>query len=187
MMPAVLDYTINGRVMQRNGNDDPLMAPHGIYRAQGDDNWVAVAVATDGQWRSLCAVLGRDDLAGLPAAERLAQRRQLDEVVSAWTAQRTMGEAMACLQQAGVPSHQAQNSGEAFDDPQLKHRQHFQLVPHSAMGETWVEGSRLHLSRTPAVVGQPPMLGEHSWEVLTGILGYDDDHAGQLAAAGIVE
>lgn len=183
----MLDYTVNGRIMQRNGNDDPCMAPHGTYRAQGVDNWVAIAVADDHQWRSLCAVLGRDDLARLSLDERLTRRRELDEVVTTWTSQRSMGETMERLQQVGVPAHQLQSTSEAFEDPQLAHREHFCQVPHGAMGETWVEGTRLRLSRTPAIAGSPPMLGEHSWQVLTEILGYDDDHASRLAAAGIIE
>ena len=61
-------------------------------------------------------------------------------------------------------------------------------VPHAAMGTTWVEGPRLRLSRTPAAVERgAPTLGEHSWEVLTEVLGYDDDRAAGLAAAGIFE
>jgi benzylsuccinate CoA-transferase BbsF subunit len=187
MLPAVLDYTVNGRVMQRNGNDDPYLAPHGIYPSAGDDRWVAVAVSTDEQWRSLCRLLDRMDLVRLSLPDRLARRQELDEVVAAWTTHRTMGEAMTCLQDARIPAHQVQNSVEAFEDPQLAHREHFRRVPHGAMGETWVEGTRLRFSRTPGTAGQPPMLGEHSWDVLTTILGYDDEKAGLLAAAGIIE
>jgi crotonobetainyl-CoA:carnitine CoA-transferase CaiB-like acyl-CoA transferase len=187
MLPAILDYGVNGRIMQRSGNDDPYLAPHGIYPSAGDDHWVAVAVANDSQWRALCDVLGRSDLSGMGVDERLARRRELDEVVAAWTSARRMGEAMACLQRVGVPSHQVQNTVEAFEDPQLRHREHFCQVPHAAMGQTWVEGTRLRLSRTPGVAGPPPTLGEHSWEVLTEILGYGDDKAGLLAAAGVIE
>ncbi len=187
MLPAVLDYTVNGRVMQRKGNDDPYLAPHGIYQAQGEDQWVAVVVASDDHWRSLCGVLDRDDLVGLSLEERLARRRDLDDLIAGWTSQRSSTEVMKHLQQVGVPAHEVQGIAEAFHDPQLIHRQHFHQVPHAAMGETWVEGPRLRLSRTPGIAGTPPTLGEHSWQVLTEILGYDDDRAGQLAAAGIIE
>ena len=88
---------------------------------------------------------------------------------------------------AGVPSHEVQGVNSAFRDPQLIHREHFRQVPHAAMGETWVEGPRLRLSRTPGHAGSPPTLGEHSWQVLTEVLGYDDARAGRLAAAGIIE
>jgi crotonobetainyl-CoA:carnitine CoA-transferase CaiB-like acyl-CoA transferase len=186
LTPAVLDHTVNGRVLERIGNDDPLLAPHGVYPAQGDDQWVAVAVEDDDQWRALCGELGRPDLADLPVGERRTRRRHLDELVTAWTADRSAGEAEAKLQAAGVAAHQVQGSAEAYADPQLHHRGHFLQVPHGAMGTTWVEGSRLRLSRTPALIDRgAPTLGEHSWEVLTGILGYDDDRAAELAVAGI--
>lgn len=188
LAPAVLDHTVNGRVMERLGNDDPVLAPHGVYPASGEDQWVAVAAGNDQQWRNLCQELGRPDLAPLSACERRQQRRQLDEVVSQWTARCTPAEAAQRLQAVGVAAHPVQGSAEAFADAQLRHRGHFVEVPHSAMGRTWVEGPRWRLSRTPATVERgSPTLGEHSWEVLTEVLGYDDDRAAELAAAEIFE
>ena len=87
-----------------------------------------------------------------------------------------------------MAAHQVQNTVEAFADPQLRHRGHFVEVPHSAMGTTWVEGSRLRFSRTPAVVDRgAPTIGEHSWQVLTELLGYDPERAAELAVLGAVE
>ena len=188
MAPAVLDYMVNGRIMERAGNDDMRYAPHGIYRAAGDDGWLAVAVTSDDEWRALCGVLARPDLAGLSGGERLARRRDLDDVVGAWVAARPPAEGMATLQAARVPAHQAQNYQEVWEDPQLRHRGHFVELPHGEMGTSWVEASRFRFSRTPAgPVTGAPTLGEHSWQVLTEILGYDDDRAGELAARGIFE
>lgn len=188
LAPAVLDYTVNGRVVERAGNDDVRYAPHGIYPALGEDRWVAVAVTDDEQWRALCGLVGRADLAGLSGAARLECRRSLDEVLASWTEGRTPDEVTALLQGVGVPAHGVQNTVEAFEDPQLDHRGHFVEVPHAAMGRTWVEGCRARLSRTPARVDRgAPTIGEHSWEVLTEVLGYDEERAAELAAAGIFE
>lgn len=188
LAPAVLDYTVNGRVMDRVGNDDRVFAPHGVYPAAGDDRWVAIAVTDDGAWRALCSELDRSDLAGLSAVERRARRRELDEVVAAWTAGQDAAAAMQRLQAVGVAAHQVQNTVEAFEDPQLGHRGHFVEVPHSAMGTTWVEAGRLRFSRTPTVVDRgAPTIGEHSWQVLTELLGYDPDRAAELAVIGAVE
>jgi crotonobetainyl-CoA:carnitine CoA-transferase CaiB-like acyl-CoA transferase len=188
LVPAILDYTVNGRVMERKGNADPAHAPHGVYATAGDDQWVAVAVTADGQWRALCDELGRADLAGLTVAERLARWQELDGLLAAWTADRKAGDVMARLQELGIPAHQVQNTVEAFEDPQLQHRGHFVQVPHDAMGTTWVEGSRLRMSRTPAVIDRgSPTIGQHTWQVLTELLGYDDDRVAELAAAGLFE
>ncbi|MDH3678568.1 MAG: CoA transferase [Acidimicrobiia bacterium] len=186
--PAVLDYTVNGRVMERAGNDDPRHAPHGVFRAAGTDAWVAVAVRSEAQWRCLSGLLGRPDLADLDLAERRERRHELGRLVETWTSQRPAEEATDALQRVGVPAHHVQNTVEAFADPQLAHRGHFVEVPHTAMGRSWVEGSRLRFSRSPARIDRgSPTLGEHTWEVLTDILGYSEDRAAALAAAGIFE
>jgi benzylsuccinate CoA-transferase BbsF subunit len=54
LTPAILDWTVNGRVPGRTGNRDPDMHPHGVYRCEGDDRWVAIAVRDDADWRALC-------------------------------------------------------------------------------------------------------------------------------------
>src|SRR5581483_11456055 len=61
--PAVLQYTVNGTLMERTENRHPLAAPHDVYQCQGDDKWVAISVFTDAQWRALCGVVGRSELA----------------------------------------------------------------------------------------------------------------------------
>lgn len=64
----------------------------------------------------------------------------------------------------------------------------FVEVPHGSVGPTWVENSRFHFSRTPALVRQAgPTLGEHTWEVLSTILGYSDDRIADLAAAEVLQ
>lgn len=188
LAPALLDYSVNGRVMERRGNDDEGFAPHGVYPAAGDDRWLAVACETDQQWRALAATLGREDLASLDGASRRARRRELDELVSAWTAERPPVEAMVELQEVGVPAYQVQNTTEMVEDPQLGHRQHFVEVPHATQGTTWVEGTRFRLSRTPGqATAGAPTFGEHLFEILNGILGYDPDRIADLAAAELLE
>ena len=80
------------------------------------------------------------------------------------------------------------NRKGAFDlyhDPQLQHRRHFVEVPHSELGQTWVENSRFKLSRTPARVSHAaPLLGEHNQHVLEQILGYDEVRIAELVGAG---
>ena len=186
--PAILDYTVNGRVMERAGNDDLVFAPHGVYPVAGDDRWLAIAVTSDQAWKALCEQLGRDDLANLDAADRRDRRRELDDVVSSWTRTRDGEATMGELQAAGVAAHVVQNTAETVADPQLAHREHFVEVPHDAMGTTVVEACRLHLSRTPPRVPYgSPTLGQHTWEVLTDVLGYDDDAAAELIGRGIFE
>ena len=188
LTPAVLERSVNGRTTTRNGNADVDMVPHGVYPSDGEDAWVAVACRDDRDWRALAGLVGRDDLAGVPAGERRDRRDELDAIVAAWTAARAPEAATAACVAAGVPAHGVQNSGECEVDPQLAHLGHWVTLPHPEHGTIVVEGSRIGLGATPAeVVGVPPTLGQDTVEVLTGLLGYDDERLGELFVAGALD
>jgi crotonobetainyl-CoA:carnitine CoA-transferase CaiB-like acyl-CoA transferase len=188
LAPAVLDHTVNGGVWERAANRDLVHAPHGAYPTAGEDRWIAIACTSDAAWATLAASLGRDDLAGLAVAERHARHDELDDLIAAWTANEDGPGLMAALQERGVAAHVVQNSPEFATDPQVLHRGHFVVVPHAKQGTTVVEGSRFRLSRTPAAVTYGgPTFGEHTFEVLTEVLGYDGDRIADLAAAELLE
>lgn len=191
LTPAILDWTVNGRITDRSGNRDPQMAPHGVYPAAGDDRWVAVACQDDAAWPALCKAMARDDLAArseLATAEgRLRRQDELDEAVSGWTATLPAAEVERRLQASGVAAHVVQSSAEIMADPQLWHRQHFVELQHPTR-RCLVENSRMRLSRTPARVERcAPTLGQHTDQILTDILGYDQQRVGELRAAGVLE
>ncbi|MCC6437243.1 MAG: CoA transferase [Acidimicrobiales bacterium] len=192
LAPALLDYEVNGRILGRSGNEDPLHAPHGVFRCAAHgadaDRWAAVAVTDDAQWRALCSVLGREDLAGLDAAGRRGRRAELDAVVAAWCATRDELEVERTLQAVGVPAHQVGNSPELVEDPQLLHRGHFVTVDHAQHGPVTIEGSRFRFSRTPATSFRAaPTIGQDGFMVLSELLGYDVDRIAELAALELLE
>ena len=192
LTPALLDYTINGRLQDRSGNRDAQMAPHGVFPSAGDDCWVAIAVRDDHDWKELCGVIGQAGLAEndrfATAEGRLARQEELDEIVAEWTKGRSAEESEATLQARHIPAHVVQNSTELFADPQLQHRGHFVKVPHQMLGTTTVEGSRFRLSRTPARIERSgPTFGQHSQWVLETLLGYDSERIADLAATGVLE
>ncbi len=187
---AILDQGVNGYGQSRLGNADRWSAPHGVYPCgdPGDDRWLAIACETDDQWRRLATAIGRDDLTGLPLDERLDRACELDDAIAGWTAGRDPGDLQTALQTAGVPAHQVQNSPEVVADPQLLHRDHFHQVPHEVYGHSWAEHYGFRLSRadgTPRRAG--PQWGEHTYEVLTEVLGYDGDRIAELAVAEALE
>jgi crotonobetainyl-CoA:carnitine CoA-transferase CaiB-like acyl-CoA transferase len=182
--PPMLDYAVNGTVQGAAGNADSVMAPHGIYPSAGDDQWVAVACRDDTDWKALAGLIGRPDLAGLSGEERRQRQAELDELVGGWTAPQPPDAAAAALIEHGVPAHAVQNSGECARDEQLIHLGHFVEVPHAEHGNVVIEASRVMLSATPAsVTTAAPVLGEHTLEVLTELLGYPEDRLGDLFAA----
>ena len=187
--PAILDYTVNGRVEGRVGNLDDAFAPHGVYPAAGDDHWVAIVCRSDDDWRRLCAVMECKELASdsryATAAGRLGHREALDSLISEWSRTLARSDIEARLQAHGVPAHQVQNSADAFADPQFAHRGHFVTLEHPSLGTSTVEGPRAKLSRTPAVVRRAaPSLGQDNQHVLESILGYDETRITELVASG---
>ncbi len=187
---AMVDQAVNGYGQTRMGNADRWMAPHSVYPCgeAGADRWVAIACETDQQWATLAALIGRADLAGLGTAERLAGQVQLDELVAAWTNGRDPLAIQEQLQAAGVPAHQVQNSPEMIADPQLLFRDHFHEVPHELYGHTWAEQFGFRLSRSDGTPSRPgPMWGEHNYQILSEVLGYDSDKIAELVIAGVLE
>jgi benzylsuccinate CoA-transferase BbsF subunit len=187
--PAILDYTINGRIGGRIGNSDAALAPHGVYPAAGDDQWVAIVCRDDDDWRRLCTAMKNDELARdsryASAAGRLAHRDAIDSSIAAWSRAHERETIEALLQSHGVPAHQVQSSTDAYRDPQLKHRGHFVALDHPTLGKFTVEGPRAKLSRTPASVRRSaPSLGQDNQHVLENILGYDEERISELVASG---
>jgi crotonobetainyl-CoA:carnitine CoA-transferase CaiB-like acyl-CoA transferase len=187
--PHLLDAQVNGRALDRVANDDPAMAPHGVYATAGDDEWVAIAARDDRDWRALCRAIDRSDLAGDPRFATLDGRRRhrdlIDSELSAWTTSRAGAEVETRLQNAGVPAHAVLGTVAASGDPQVLHRRHFLRVPHGEHGEVPVESSRAELSRTPARVTRAgPVLGEDTDFVLRELLGYEPSEVQRLRASG---
>ena len=129
LTPALLDYSANGRVMERAGNRDPHMAPHGVYPVRGEDRWIAIACENDVAWCALAGLMGRPDLAadtGLATkGGRLERADELDATVSAWSVQFDGHELAARLQDVGVAAHIVAEGKDCLADDQLAHAGHF--------------------------------------------------------------
>lgn len=190
--PAILDFTANGRVASRAGNDDPAAAPHGVYPCRGEDTWVAIAVETDEQWHGLCRATGH---AEWPTDERFAtflarhhNAEALNAALSEWTRQRTPAENEALLQTEHVPASAVMTSADVLADPHLAARGHFAPIQHPEMGTLPLETSRIRMSRSAP---RPPiaaaMFGEHNERVLRDVLGLNDEEITELAIAGALE
>lgn len=190
LAPAILDYTVNGHVMERRGNASPDYAPHGVFPAAGDDRWVAIVATTDAEWQGLASVAG-DALADdrfRTNASRLEHNEALEAALSAWTREREVDEIERALQAKGVPVHRLTTMADAFSDPQLAAREHFVTVEHGELGPVPVENSRMRFSATPArVTAAGPTFGQHTEQVLTEILGIGEEEMVDLLADGVLQ
>ena len=187
---AMLDQAVNGFAQTRMGNADRWLAPHSVYPCgpADSDTWIAIACETDTQWQALADEIGRPDLADLDVTARLDRQDELDGIIGGWTTGRDPVETQGRLQGRGVPAHQVQNSPEMIADPQLLHRDHFRRVDHDVYGHSWAEQYGFRLSRadgTPRRAG--PTWGEHNFEILSDLLGYDGDRIAELVIAGVLE
>lgn len=189
--PQIIEQSVHGAVGPRMGNRHPVHAPHGCFRCAGDDAWIVVSVATDAQWRSLCATLGRDDLAqdaGLATADGRSKRQDaLEAAIGAWTAARTADAAMASLQSHGVPAGAVRPIPALLDDPHLIARSFWRRVERPYVGAA-IAGSTFYRERGAAAPlrSAAPTLGQHNAEVLGGILGLSPERLATLAANGVI-
>ena len=189
--PELLDLQINGRTATRLGNRSSHAAPQGCYPCAGDDQWVAVGVDTDGQWQRLCAAIGQGELAQDPGLASLEGRQgahdRIDNAIAAWTRERTPQSAMTTLVEAGVPAGVVQRSRDLLKDEQYEHRGFYHYMDHPEMGQIPYAGHQYRISGYDnGPRGPAPLLGQHSFEVLTDMLGLSDDAVGAAYANGAV-
>lgn len=193
MGPTFLDLTVNGRLQGRRGNDHPWAAPHGVYPCLGKDRWIAITVMGDAQWSALLKAMGCPGWAmeerwqTLPGRHR--DREELNGRVAAFTAQRDARELMMDLQSRGIPAGAVQDAHDVTRvDPQLAHRGHWVRLPHAEMGNSIYNNLPFRFSRTPVRPTRPaPLLGEHTREVLGGMLGFPEAEIDALEAEGVLK
>jgi crotonobetainyl-CoA:carnitine CoA-transferase CaiB-like acyl-CoA transferase len=184
--PAILDYTVNGRIQLRRGNAHADYAPSGVYPCQGQDRWIALAAPTDEIWRALCQAAAPDwsqDPRFATAPARLESRAALDAAIAAWTAGFEPAALEKLLQSVGVPAHRLSDCSDILNDPQLKARDHIVYLDHPQFGSVPYESSRMRFSRTPAVLRWPgPKIGEHNYYVLRELLELNNAEIAELVS-----
>jgi crotonobetainyl-CoA:carnitine CoA-transferase CaiB-like acyl-CoA transferase len=161
-----------------------------VYRAEGDDEWVAIACENDGQFAALCRVIGQPALAGderfATVTSRLKEQNALDVVISEWTCAQGKEDAATALQAAGVPAMPVLSVPEVFADAHLRARSFFEPVTHDVAGTWEMEAPHWRFSETPAHVRLPaPCFGEHNHYVFRELLGLSAEELSELEATGV--
>lgn len=185
----MLDHIANAAPTERIGNRHRQYAPQGSYRCAGEDAWCTLSVRDDDEWRALCRVIERPELADdaryANEAARRAQHDAIDDIIGRWTATVSKLEAMERLQAAGVPAGAVLDGRDLNLDPQMNHRGLMEWVefPEARkMGERRrIIGRPWHFSKEELRVrGPAPTFGQHNRHVLRDLLGYDDERIAAL-------
>lgn len=187
---AALEYATTGRVRPRLGNRHTTFAPHAIFRASGEEQWVALAAENEEQWRTLCEIAGHPEWAADPRFADRGQRRAnedaLNSAISGWMQDEERDTVADRLAEAGVLAAPVLDAGEVAADPDFDARGLVQDVEHPEAG-TWRQMAvPYRFTRTPIRVTRPsPLLGEHSAEVLERYLGISAEEYAGLVARGV--
>jgi formyl-CoA transferase len=183
-----MNFLASGKAPVRAGNAHPNIVPYQTFKAS--DGHIIVAVGNDGQFSRLCELAGVSELATDPRfatnPARVKHRSILVPLLAERIGRKPMRFWSEALEAAGVPCGPINDIAQVFDDPQVQHRGMRIELPHPAAGKVPLVASPIKLSRTPVEHrAAPPLLGQHTDEVLAGI-GLDEQAIAALRAQGVV-
>ena len=184
-----MGYLIGGQLPVRSGLSSQLTAPYGDFDCA--DGKMLIAVANNKQFEALCQVVGQpawaDDVRFNTTPQRVAHRAELAALLADILKTRPIAHWMPLLREAVVPSGPIHDFRQVFDDPQIQHRALVKTIDHPLSGTLPVVGNPLNFSGTPIRYGRPPpLLGQHTAEVLQELLGLDAAELAQLTQDQVI-
>jgi crotonobetainyl-CoA:carnitine CoA-transferase CaiB-like acyl-CoA transferase len=184
-----MNYLSGGMVPGRMGNAHPNIVPYQVFATS--DGHLILAIANDGQFRRFCRAAGLEHLASdlryMTNAERVGHREELVGLLTPVFTTRSNVEWIAALEAANVPCGPINRVDQVFADPQAKARGLTVSMPHAGSGNLDLVASPLRLEKTPPEYRHaPPLLGQHTGEILSEILGLDAEEIATLQNAQII-
>ena len=175
----------DGADPQARGNRSEEVAPHDVYRAGGDDDWVALACHDDESWQRCCEVIGLENR--WPAnADRLADVEAVDAAVAAWMSEGLAADRAERLQAAGVSAMPVMGPDDHLGDDHLAARAALDVLEHPVVGKETHVANPIRFSLTQKrTAGPSPLLGADTVEVLGEVLGIPPNEVEALAEAGV--
>jgi len=183
------NYLVGGNPPRRLGNAHPNLVPYDAFSAR--DGWFVVGVANEKQWRLLCEMLGRpdmkDDSRFAANRDRVTNRDVLVAELNQIFSQRDVNDWLTDLAKAGLPCGRINSLPEVFAHPQAQAREMTLEAEHASAGTVRLPGFPYKFSQTPAAIYRPPpLLGEHTEEVLTSLLDYAPESVASLRDKGAI-
>ncbi len=183
-----MNYLVSGKTPKRSGNKHPNIQPQDVFACA--DGHIVLVVGNDGQFAKFCEVAGRPEWVDDPRfASNGARVRNRDELLPLMVAlfrERPMAEWAALLDEAGVPCSPINTIPQVFEDEQVKHRRMLIDLPHPTAGSVPQIRSPMRFAEAELVFDRaPPLLGQHTTEVLAG-LGFDEERIARWARDGVI-
>ena len=184
-----MNFLATGETPQRIGNSHPSIVPYQTFKTS--DGSIILACGNDNLFNKFCAAAGCAHLAVDPQysmnAERVRHRVVLSKLLDDVFARRTTREWVKLLDDAGVPNGPINTIPQVFEEPQVQARGLRIELPHAVAGKVSLVASPMRFSATPIKHEMPPpVLGQHSDEILRGVLNKSDAEIAALKANGIV-
>ena len=191
MRISLRDHQRLGGVQPRTGNQLGRTVPGSTYPcAPGGPNDHIFIFAQQQMWRQFATAIGREDIIDDPRYATLEARWEnrdtLNPIIEGWTRQRTKHEAMRILGDVGVPCGACQDTGEIFDDPHLRARDMIVDLDYPTRGAFKTVGCPVKLSESEPEIVRPPLLGEHTEDLLSELCGVSPEQAARLREQGVI-
>jgi formyl-CoA transferase len=176
-------YLVGNKEAQRWGTAHESIVPYQVFPTQ--DRAIAIAVANQKMWRNFCALVGKPEWTDDPRFEtnpkRVENRHVLLPLVAEVMTTRGCDEWVRLLVDTGIPCGPVNNMESLFSDPQLLHRGMVAEVPHATIDKLRLVGIPVKYSETPGAIRMaPPLLGEHTEEILRDVLDYGPERIAEL-------
>jgi formyl-CoA transferase len=177
------NYLVEGSIPRRWGNAHPSIVPYQSFKTA--DGYLVIGVASEGIWRRFCQAIGRAEWADDPRFEKNSNRVENRSLLIGLLGQMFLGrstdEWLKLLNSAEVPCAPVQTVDQVFKAPQVLHREMLVQVEHPRAGTVRMAGIPVKFSATPASVRlPPPLLGQHTEEVLASWLGMGSEEINEL-------
>lgn len=190
MMLTVLSMQLyTDRPPTRVGSRHPVTYPVDVFEAK--DGHIVMVVTSDRSFTALCQAIGQpalsDDDRFRTNADRNAHESELRAAIEAWTSSRSADAAVAALAEAGIPASPVLSVGDVVDSGHIAHREMISTVDHPTLGEVPMVHQPVRFSDTDRSFQRPsPLLGEHTQELLTEVLGLNEAQIKKLTDHNIV-
>jgi crotonobetainyl-CoA:carnitine CoA-transferase CaiB-like acyl-CoA transferase len=189
MLPeAMLDFFLNGHEQGPIGNRDADIAPHGAFPAAGEDQWVAIVTVSDAEFAGLCEVLNAPALAADARFQTMAARLQnvdaLEPELSELTRKFDRDDLVTKLRERGIATGPMYNTAEIMDDPSMQESGMHVVLDHKEVGKRLIPVLPVTFSGFKPIYYGGPAIGEHTDEVLSGLLGFSNEEIARLRKEG---